>query len=433
MHRFRSTCPRLPFCAALVFLLLLLFLGCASADNRHTVLLKCEGSGFAGTVLEQNAEIILKPDETIPAADGSVWTPAAFARLPGFHLEYAVLRWTADDVRGLGLPYALLCGRVMSSPQYAVAGRNLWDVTAPVAAWLSDPDSALSFAPMYQLNGRGLRIRENSVYLLLTFSASADLPLFPQDRVREDTLYDAGLSMLYEGSPIVARYDDTADSLLQVSLPLGVPYFYTGSNEDKFLLRRYPGTITHYFRYNRLYFCGLDCVGMTRLVYEKRGLAAHPSIVDILYTGAGTVLLRALPPDQWPALLLPGDLIAVQHGTYHVMMYLGTLRQFGWTEADAGEAASLLDSPLVLHSGGDPFYYERYQAYIKEKGFRNTYPPDGGVTVSVIRQTDTDAPHQTDTSWGKHFGWYLIDGQPLLVFRLEDCTQLAWYGDETLP
>ena len=130
-------------------------------------------------------------------------------------------------------------------------------------------------------------------------------------------------------------------------------------------------------------------------------------------------------------LLQPGDLVCVKHGTFHVMMYLGTMRQFGWKESNAGEAAGLLDEPLVIHCGGNPFYYERYQQYIKDQGFRNTYPPDGGVTVSVVQQTDKDAPHSTDTSWGKHFGWYNITKtQPLLVFRLDDCTDIAWYGPE---
>ena len=110
------------------------------------------------------------------------------------------------------------------------------------------------------------------------------------------------------------------------------------------------------------------------------------------------------------------------------MMYLGTLRQFGWTEADAGEAAPLLDEPLVIHCGGNPFYYDRYLAYIREKGFRDTYPPDGGVTVSVIRQTSKDAPHSVKTSWGKFFGWYMLGDYPLLVFPLDDCTDMAWFG-----
>ena len=46
-------------------------------------------------------------------------------------------------------------------------------------------------------------------------------------------------------------------------------------------------------------------------------------------------------------------------------------------------------------------------------------------------KTDKDAPHSTDTDWGKHFGWYEFrDGKPLLVFPLDDCSDLAWYGPE---
>ena len=133
---------------------------------------------------------------------------------------------------------------------------------------------------------------------------------------------------------------------------------------------------------------------------------------------------------KWSAFMKPGDLVAVKHGTFHIMMYLGTLRQFGWTEKNAGEALPLLDAPLVIHCGGSPFYYERYQKYIEEQGYRNTLPPDGGVTVSVIMETNLDAPHSMDVSWGKHFGWYVIDNQPLLVFPLDDCTDMAWYGPE---
>ena len=75
--------------------------------------------------------------------------------------------------------------------------------------------------------------------------------------------------------------------------------------------------------------------------------------------------------------------------------------------------------------------YKIGEQYIKDKGFRDTLPPDGGVTVSVIQKTDKDAPHSTDTSWGKHFGWYDFEnGKPLLVFPLDDCTDMAWYGPE---
>ena len=52
------------------------------------------------------------------------------------------------------------------------------------------------------------------------------------------------------------------------------------------------------------------------------------------------------------------------------------------------------------------------------------------MTVSAAQVTNREAPHQTDTSWGKHFGWYTADGHPLLVFPLDDCTDIAWYSPE---
>ena len=414
--------------AAVLAALVALLAGAAAADTAHTILLPCGGGGNAGKVKTRQTSVTLTPAAGAASSDGRTWTLEELAALPDFRLQGAALRCTVTKVQGSGLRYALVCGNSRSAPQYMMEGCNLWDVTVPVASWLEAPERGLRLEAMHLSERRFVRIREDSVFLEITFSTSAELPLFPLDRVREGTLYDASLSMLEEGSPFVARYDDTADSLLEVKLPLGVPYYYAGASEEKFLNRYFPSATTRFYRPDHLYLCGLDCVGMTRLVYEKCGLEPHPSIVDMLRWGMGRSALEGKDPAEWPAMLLPGDLICVKHGTYHVMMYLGTLRKFGWTERDAGEAAGLLDAPLVIHCGGNPFYYERYREYISEKAYRNTYPPDGGVTVSVIQPTDEKAPHSMDTEWGKHFGWYLVDGKPLLVFKLADCTELAWYG-----
>ena len=48
----------------------------------------------------------------------------------------------------------------------------------------------------------------------------------------------------------------------------------------------------------------------------------------------------------------------------------------------------------------------------------------------TVPQACSLAPHSMDVFWGKHFGWYMIDNQPLLVFPLDDCTDMAWYGPE---
>ena len=412
----------------LAVLLLLLLCGSGAADELHTVVVNCSGGGFVGIADQEDFRVTLTPDTRVRAADGSEWTLEALFQEPDFRLEGATLRFTVTEVEGANLLYSLLCGYYFSEPQRVLEGRNMWDISLPFSAWMNSPREPLCLTPMHELNGFGFQVREGSASLQLTFSVSSALPLFPLDRVQDRPFYEAALSMLEEGNPFIEYYDNTVDSLMTASLPLGVPYYYAGRTEEKFLNRYYPQTITNYYRPDHMYFCGLDCVGMTRLVYEKSGMERHPSIIAMLDRGIGTAALKAKDPSEWPSLLLPGELVCVHHGTYHVMMYLGTLRQFGWTEADAGEAAPLLDEPLVIHCGGNPFYYDRYLAFIQEKGYRNTYPPDGGVTVSVIRSTNKDAPHTMTAKWGKFFGWYMLGNDPLLVFPLDDCTDMAWFG-----
>ncbi len=418
-----------------LFLFILLTAGTAAADEHHTFVLKCGGGGFVGrSASGEQSAIVPVPDTVIAAGEDREWTPEELRQLPDFRLEGAALRFTATSVQGYELWYELVCGNTGSLPVTVRTGRNLWDVTEPMRLWMDDPGKQLAIVPMYSQGPWGIQVAVGSISLQLTFSTSAKLPPFPMDRVQYSSIYENSMCMLEEGSVFVERYDDTADSLMEVMLPLGVPYYYAGGSEEKFLHRFVPSTTTHYFLETHMYLCGLDCVGMTRLVYEKCGLERHPSISDTLARGVGHKALSGNATSRWYMLLQPGDLVCVKHGTFHVMMYLGTMRMFGWTEATAGEAAGLLDEPLVIHCGGNPFYYDRYKIYISEKGYRNTMPPDGGVTVSVIRQTDADAPHSRDVFWGKHFGWYNIrTGQPLLVFRLEDCTDLAWYGPLGTP
>ena len=418
--------------AAILTAALLLLAGAALADGPHTVMLKCSGNGFAGTDKKGTQKsIVIEPAESVSTEDGEeTYTLAELTKLPDFRLEGAALRFSVSRFSGDELRYTLVCGKTFMNPQKVMTGRNLWDVTEVVSAWLEDGKAELKISPVYKQGPWGMRVQEGTVFLQLCFTTSAKLPDFPRDKVQSGMIYETSLCMLEEGNTFVEHYDETAGSLMQVSLPLGVPYYYAGGTEDKFLRRFFPSTTTRYYREDHMYLCGLDCVGMTHLIYEKCGLARHPSISDLLRHGIGHDLMVKNDPMKWSSFLKPGDLVAVKHGTFHIMMYLGTLRQFGWTEKNAGEALPLLDAPLVIHCGGSPFYYERYRKYIEEQGFKNTMPPDGGVTVSVIQETNLDAPHSMDVFWGKHFGWYMIDNQPLLVFPLDDCTDMAWYGPE---
>ena len=417
--------------AGILLMLLLLLCAPAGAEERHSVLLEMRGGGFAGTDERgYRTDLLLAAGTARGPGDGERMDLEALLGLEGFRLEGAALRFTAEKVNGDELKYTLVCGKHKAPGQRVLPGRNLWDVTDIIRDWLMNPEEALYLSPAYIHGPWGMQVKEGSVSLLLTFTSAEKLKPFPLDRVRYNEMFEAGLAMLEEGNPFLARYDDTADSLLQASLPLGVPYYYAGGTEDKFLRRFYPSTTTHYYLDTHMYLCGLDCVGFTHLVYEKCGIPRHPSINTILFRGIGHDALANNDPARWPMMLLPGDLVGVEHGTFHILMYLGTMRTFGWTEHTAGEALPLLDAPLFIHCGGDPFYHERYRQYIRDMGYKNTWPPDGGVTVSAAQVTNREAPHQTDTSWGKHFGWYTADGHPLLVFPLDDCTDIAWYSPE---
>ena len=426
-----GTAPGRAWPGLLLLLLLLLwtlFSGTGLAEETHTLVLRFRGGGYVGFRDGVRETVTLSECQPVKASDGSEWTVERLQALPDFRILGAGFRWTAEEVRGTKLKYALRCGTARTGGERVLDGRNLWDAKGPATAWLAEGAEPLCLEPDYRKNQRGFRVATDSACLQIVFSTSARLPAFPADRIREDPLYDATLSLLEQESPFIARYDETADSLLQAQLPLGVPYYFAGRNPEKFLHRYFPRSTTDYYRPDHMYFCGLDCIGLTYLAWEARGLEEHPSIPTLLQRGIGSKALEGNAPEGWPALLRPGDLIALQHGTLHILMYLGTLRQFGWTEEDSGEAAEILDAPLVIHCGENPFYHARYQAYIQEMGYANTFPPDGGVTVSVVRRTAEEAPHGGEAPWGRYFGWFLADGSPLTVFPLADCTKIAWYG-----
>ena len=267
----RTKSSRFLFAAVLFLAAVLLLAGTAAAEEHHTFVLQCSGGGFVGRPASgQRTEITAVPETEIET-ESRDWTLEELLALPDFRLEGAALRFTAASVQGTDLWYALTCGMTGCKPQCVRTGRNLWDVTEPLKIWIDAPETPLKIAPMYDQAGWGIRIGEGSISLQLTFSTSAKTSLFPMDRVRYSPLYENSLSMLNEGNLFVEYYDDTADSLMEVSLPLGVPYYYAGGTEEKFLHRYYPSTTTHYYLESHMYLCGLDCVGMSRLVYEKCG------------------------------------------------------------------------------------------------------------------------------------------------------------------
>ena len=421
----------LPRLFVLLFFLLLFLPGSpAGGAESRTVLLPCAGGGDAGNRDGSVLDVSLLPASGIPDASGRLWTLAELQSLKGFRLDAAFLRFRTESVQGKKIRYALKSAEGAASPAQALKpGADVWDVTVPVRSSLASGAALgdLRFAASKPSRNRWVHLQEGSLSLQLTFSAEAPLPAFPLDTVSEEALTDASLCYLEQGHPILRRYQELTGSLTVSRWPLGVPYYFGGVNEEKILHRFFPRQVTGYYRADRMYLCGLDCAGFINLALQNCGLEPV-SISDILKEKKGALLLNRRHPRYWPTFLRPGDLLAMRHGKFnHIALYLGTLRTYGWTEETAGEALPALDLPLVIHCGENPFYYQRYLEYIRAQGWENTFPPDGGVTVSVILPDTLSAPRRETAPWGDEFSWYLLEGTPLLAFPLQDCEDLAWF------
>ena len=403
--------------------------GSASARETHTLLLRCGAGGVVGVRNGEAFETALGLPEDFPDADGHRWTLAGLTGLEGFQLEAAFLRMRITETGGQKLKYAAAAGPDENQETFdGIRGDRICEFTGTAGAWLSSlPGEEPRLKAAHRKRNGWIRIEEGSVRLQLTFSTEEEGLRFPLDRVQEETLLDCSMCYLEEANPVLRRYREETGTLMTSRFPLGVPYYFGGVNEEKILHRYFPRQVTGYYRADRMYLCGLDCAGFINLALRNSGL--EPIVIsEVLKEKQDAELLNRRNPRYWSTFLLPGDLVAMKHGKFkHVMIFLGTLRSFGWTEETAGEAAPVLDMPLVIHCGENPFCYLRYQAYIEEQGFENTYPPDGGVTVSVVTPGTKDAPRHGDSAWGDTFSWYLLEGQPLLVFSLENCTDLTWH------
>ena len=138
------------------------------------------------------------------------------------------------------------------------------------------------------------------------------------------------------------------------------------------------------------------------------------------------------PMPDWtelPKVLKPGALLAMSHPGYHICMYIGTLRQYGYTERTAPEVWRYLDYPLVIHCTVNASIADRFEWLIRNgpARYHAATVTDGGVCVSIVGMPVRDAPHSVfqqlqTTSW-----FYLPDKTWLTVMDFGSVSQYAWY------
>ncbi len=418
----------------LLFAIMLCQLSCA---ETHTVRLDGSFLSDKDTVIAgYRADIGAKVDMQCRDTDGKIWDLREIAHGDGFALLGASIRFYVEDAVGHNqyLIWRALDDKMhtfsmrSSGGNYLHAGWNMIDATALFSSWLEDNEPICGFALscVGGKKGHGVIMR-NRISFTVTFSTEEKMGLFSDDRISETEMLDGAFSLLEEGNVFLERYDYTADSLTTAIYPLGVPYYFGGHNENKILQVFYPLQESHYFKADRKYLCGFDCAGYTNWCLRQAGFEEHPDLDSILGRGSDSFFLDPKHPETWPYYCLPGDFITVTHGYDHVMIYLGTLRTFGFDADEVGEAAKYMDYPLVIHCGSNPFYYERYAEYLKEKGQRSITPTDGGVTVSIVMADNRMAQATKKAVWGTTYGYFSFNETPLLIFPLNDCTDFAWY------
>ena len=264
--------------------------------------------------------------------------------------------------------------------------------------------------------------------------AAIILLLFPAcvraDRYR---ILDAALSMLEEGNPFLKRYNEENDAEIKARFPLGCPYFWGGRNVRRILQPAQPTQSSDYYRTDKTYLYGLDCVGLTRWIVQQAGYEPHDAVSKLLdrrlYRESVNYKAIKTTGEARTEALDIGDLLAVRHqtGGYHCAMYIGTLWDFGYTSATLTEALKpYLYYPLLIHCTGSSDYYERYRAYLEREKGTEILPPYGGVIVTLLDAPTSAADAETPDVMDLGTPCFDLEGYHLQITELTAEKDVRW-------
>ncbi len=261
--------------------------------------------------------------------------------------------------------------------------------------------------------------------------AGPEKVFLPAGSIRQHPLLDSAFEMLEEGNVFVERYNRLAHQNVVVRYQYGVPYFFGGRVERLLGLPRSAWQNSRFFVNGNIYVYGFDCFGLTQWIYKSNGWE-HPKKISDTFNERGNLTTRIplmdVPFDKWREALPIGALISLQ-GKYgnHIMMYVGTLHNYGFTGEEVGPALSpYLDYPLFIQSGNSLAAIKRNERYIA--GLNRpwkVYDTDGGVCVSLVGVPQEAAP-LSGQAGNLAVKFFNLKGQELLAYDISE--KLAYYG-----
>ncbi len=255
--------------------------------------------------------------------------------------------------------------------------------------------------------------------------------LLPTGTIKAHPLLDSAFEMLEEGNIFVKRYNELTRQNVIVRYQYGVPYFFGGKLERLLLQPRSAWQNSRFFVSGKIYIYGFDCHGLTQWIYQANGWEHPEKITDTFdeHRNLNTrIPLMNVPFEKWREVLPIGALISLQ-GKYsnHIMMYVGTLRNYGFTEQEVGPSLQpYLDYPLFIQSGNSLAAIKRNERYIA--GLNRPwkiYGTDGGVCVSIVGVPQEAAP-LSGQAGNLAVRFFNLKGQELLAYDISE--KLAYYG-----
>ncbi len=265
------------------------------------------------------------------------------------------------------------------------------------------------------------------LFLLPVLALSALFPALAL--VERHPELDAAFSMIEEGNLFLERYNQLTGANVQATYKYGLPYFFGGKNTDYLMKIKRPIETTKYYRTNQTYVYGFDCSGFTNWINEQSGKPRHDTlqamILQYVKYKDNHLPIKDVPFDRLHEKLRVGDFLVGKHSARHIMMYIGTLEDYGFTAETAPEAKDFLTYPLVIHDGANPFYPERYERYIEENNLKAP-TTNGGVCVSIIGVPASEMPQSVESN-RLTFHYFNLQDYQLTLYDVTTATSYVWF------